>query len=317
MSFTITREKDEDLDLLQITDLTSGIQVRILPDTGALLQEFSIPAGNRRIMVIEGYRNQDDLRKNHLLSYRSAKLSPFVCRIAGGRYVFEGKNYEFKNKFPDGTAIHGLVADKPFSVKEKDIQSDQASVLLQYEYREDDPAYPFTYSIEVKYTLKRKGRLELTTRVTNLSGFRIPIADGWHPYFRLEGVTDQWLLKLRSKKMVVFDDRLIPTGKLADDTRFNTARTIGQEFFDHCFLLNDDFQQPAAVLQNPENGLRLSLYPDKTYPYVQVYTPPGRRSIALENLSAAPDAFNNTMGLIHLGPGASQSFSVLYLLEFT
>ena len=68
MSFTITREKDEDLDLLQITDLTSGIQVRILPDTGALLQEFSIPAGNRRIMVVEGYRNQADLRKNHLLS---------------------------------------------------------------------------------------------------------------------------------------------------------------------------------------------------------------------------------------------------------
>ena len=45
MSFTITRERDEDLDLLQITDLTTGIQVRILPESGALLHEFSIPLG--------------------------------------------------------------------------------------------------------------------------------------------------------------------------------------------------------------------------------------------------------------------------------
>ena len=64
MSFTITRERDEDLDLLQITDFTTGIQVRILPQAGALLHEFSIPLGNRRIQVIDNYKNLADLKKN-------------------------------------------------------------------------------------------------------------------------------------------------------------------------------------------------------------------------------------------------------------
>src|ERR1700681_1959186 len=63
MSFNITRERDEDLDLLQITDFTTGIQVRILPEIGALLHEFSIPLGNRRIQVINSYKNLDDQKK--------------------------------------------------------------------------------------------------------------------------------------------------------------------------------------------------------------------------------------------------------------
>src|SRR5450631_2055274 len=107
MSFTITRERDEDLDLVQITDLSTGIQVRVLPDAGALLHEFSIPLGNRRIQVINSYKNQDDLKKNFSF-YKSAKLSPFVCRISEGRYDFEGISYEFMNKFNDGSAIHGI-----------------------------------------------------------------------------------------------------------------------------------------------------------------------------------------------------------------
>src|SRR5262249_36593816 len=126
MSFTITPEKDEDLELLQITDLTTGIQVRILPDAGALLHEFSIPLGNRRIQIINNYRNLADLKKNLLTSYKSAKLSPFVCRISGGKYKFDEINYEFRNKFNDGTAIHGILADKPFAVLEKSIDDDKA-----------------------------------------------------------------------------------------------------------------------------------------------------------------------------------------------
>ena len=114
MSFTITHEKDEDLDLLQITDLSTGIQVRILPEAGALLHEFSIPLGNRRIQVIDNYKNLADLQKNLSSSFKSAKLSPFVCRISEGKYTFEENAFEFRNKFNDGSAIHGILSDKPF-----------------------------------------------------------------------------------------------------------------------------------------------------------------------------------------------------------
>jgi aldose 1-epimerase len=316
MSFTITPEKDENLELLQITDLTTGIQVRILPDFGAILHEFSIPSGNRRIQVINSYENLADLKKNHLLSYKGAKLSPFVCRISEGKYKFEENNYEFRNKFNDGSAIHGILADKPFTVLEKSVGEDNASVQLGYHYIKEDPAFPFEYKINIRYTLGRSGRLNLETTVRNLSSVRIPMADGWHPYFSLEGVVNDWLLSFRSRKKLAFDEKLIPMGNIIETDKYHLPTSIGTEFFDNCFLLEPDSGTPAVVLENPENGLRLSFFPDSHYPFLQIYTPDDRRSIAIENLSSAPDSFNNKMGLIILEPGHSQSFNVLYQLEF-
>jgi len=316
MSFTITKERDEDLDLVQITDLSSGIQVRILPEAGALLHEFSIPLGNRRIQVIDNYKNQADLHAHLSSSYKSAKLSPFVCRISGGKYSFEKKDFEFASKFNDGSAIHGILSDKHFQVLEKLTGDDEASVQLAYSYHHEDPAYPFDYDIGVRYILKKNGKLFLNTTVTNTSSTRIPMADGWHPYFALEGDVNDWLLSFRSRKNLAFNEKLIPTGQIIETERFYSPKLIGAEFFDHCFLLESDQGIPAAVLKNPANGLRISFYPDPSYPYLQIYTPPHRKSIAIENLSSAPDAFNNGLGLIIMQPGDSQSFTVLYQLEF-
>jgi aldose 1-epimerase len=316
MSFTITNEKDEDLDLLQITDLTTGIQVRVLPSYGALLHEYSIPVGNRRIQVINSYKNGADLHKNFSSSYKSAKLSPFVCRISEGKYKFDEISYEFEDKFIDGSAIHGILFDKPFVVLDKKIRTDEASILLDYHYQKEDPAYPFEYSINVKYTLKRGGRLFLETTVKNLSRERIPMADGWHPYFSLEGDVNDCLLSFHSRQMLAFDEKLIPIGHMTEYASFYSPKKIGDSFFDNCFVLENSSELPAAVLENPVNGLRLSFFPDSHYPYLQIYTPPDRKSIAIENLSSAPDAFNNGIGLLILEPGDSQSFTVVYQLEF-
>lgn len=316
MSFTITRERDEDLDLTQITDLSTGIQVRILPSAGALLHEFSIPLGNRRIQVIDNYKNQADLHKNLSSSFKSAKLSPFVCRISEGKYSFEEQAFEFRSKFNDGSSIHGILSDKPFHILEKTTGEEDASVILEYQYRHDDPAYPFDYDIRVRYSLKKGGKLYLETTVKNVSSRRLPMADGWHPYFKLEGNVNDWLLAFHSRKNIVFDDKLIPTGQIKETAKFYSPRLIGTEFFDHCFLLDQEPGVPAAILKNPTNGLRLSFFPDQSYPYLQIYTPPDRKSIAIENLSSAPDAFNNGLGLLTMQPGEVQSFSVLYQLEF-
>jgi aldose 1-epimerase len=316
MSFTITRERDEDLDLVQITDLSSGIQVRILPSSGALLHEFSIPLGNRRIQVIDNYKNQADLHKNLSNSFKSAKLSPFVCRISGAKYSFEETAFEFRNKFSDGSAIHGVIFDKPFNILEKITSEEEAHVALSYAYRQDDVAYPFDYDIDIRYVLKKGGRLFLETAVRNVSARRIPMADGWHPYFKMEGDVNDWLLAFHSTQNLAFNENLIPTGQIIETQKFYSPRLIGAEFFDHCFLLDKRNGHPAAILKNPANGLRLSFFPDPGYSYLQIYTPPDRKSIAIENLSAAPDAFNNGLGLIVLQPGESKSFSVLYQLEF-
>jgi len=46
-----------------------------------------------------------------------------------------------------------------------------------------------------------------------------------------------------------------------------------------------------------------------------VYTPPHRKSIAIENLSAAPDVFNNKMGLQVLEPDEQATFATIYQIS--
>ena len=65
-------------------------------------------------------------------------------------------------------------------------------------------------------------------------------------------------------------------------------------------------------LTNTKNGVSLKIQPQSNYPFLQIYTPPHRKSIALENLSAAPDALNNKMGLTILGKNKSQKFITEY-----
>ena len=100
--------------------------------------------------------------------------------------------------------------------------------------------------------------------------------------------------------------------KLVPYAEFNTAKKLGDTFFDNCFTLKMDIAGPACVITDETQKLQLEIYPESSYPYLQMYTPPHRKSIAVENLSAAPDAFNNGMGLIVLQPATTAQFATTY-----
>src|SRR4029079_6353075 len=96
---------------------------------------------------------------------------------------------------------------------------------------------------------------------------------------------------------------------------YHQPKLLGEQFFDNCFLLNRPLEGAACRLINERDNVQLAIYPDKSYPYLQVYTPPHRNSIAIENLSAAPDAFNNHIGLIILEPKETHTFSTSFSVE--
>jgi aldose 1-epimerase len=81
---------------------------------------------------------------------------------------------------------------------------------------------------------------------------------------------------------------------------------------DNCFTLDTQECQPLCVLRNAAKKIEVQLFPDESYQYLQIYTPPHRKSIAIENLSGAPDGFNNMMGVITLEPGQSSLFKTSY-----
>src|SRR5688500_12812547 len=143
MSFSISRVTENDLSLVRLQDNATNTIISVLPDYSALLHSFEIPLQCSQYNIIDNYSSKEYLQKNQALSYKSSKLSPFVCRIPGGRYELEGQVFEISKKFIDGSAIHGLLYDRPFSVLNEFADDHRASISLRYHYKEDDPGYPF------------------------------------------------------------------------------------------------------------------------------------------------------------------------------
>lgn len=312
MNFSIQRIKEEGLSLIRLHDARSNTSVDILPEQGALLHGFYISTPEGPINIIDHYTSQDDIKANLHRSYKSSKLSPFVCRIPDGRYEWDGKKYEFATKFMDGSAIHGLLYNKGFRISDQFTDDHKASLRLKYHYKKEDPGYPFEYTCEVMYVLHPDQVLQVETTVLNLGDEAIPVADGWHPYFTLGGKINDYELQMASDAMLEFDDKLIPTGKHIFEPSFTTAHLLGDRFLDNCFLLHVTPEEPVCTIRNPANGLSLSFFTNANYPYLQLYTPDHRNSIAIENLSGAPDCFNNGMGLKVLEPRHSETFNVWY-----
>jgi len=310
MPFSAKINKEDIFPVIHLKDESAKTQATIY-SFGALLNGFVI---NEDLNVIDGFDSCSDAKENITKSFRSSKLSPFVCRITDGKYSFNQREYKTGKFFLEKESIHGLLYDANFTIGSCGVDDLCAFATLQYEYTKKDEGFPFDYSCTVTYRLEKQNKLSIITSVRNDSQQEMPLADGWHPYFRMGGVIDDLFLKLNADEVLEFNDKLVPTGNILPFNKFQTTQLFGKTFLDNCFLLKNH-EQPACVLEDPVNKLRLSIWADPSYPYLQIYTPDHRHSIAIENLSSAPDAFNNGMGLVILKPQQSHEFKTTYCVE--
>jgi aldose 1-epimerase len=313
MSFSVSRISQNGLSLVKLQDNATNTIITILPQYGALLHSFEIAVNGENLNIIDNYSGREHVEEELSISYKSSKLSPFVCRLSDGKYKIDDSAFEISKKFGDGNAIHGLLYNKPFKIVNEFADDNQASVSLRYHFNREDPGYPFDYVCEVRYTLIPQNVLQVETTILNLDTLEIPIADGWHPYFQLGGNDiNDYEIDVSTTSMVKFDDRLLPTGELIHRTSWFDQTKLGGLELNNCYVVEPVEQNPTVFLYNPANEAFLAIYTNSRYPYLQLYTPPHRKSIAIENLSSAPDCFNNGMGLVMLNPNQSQTFTVWY-----
>ncbi len=310
--FSIERRKEKGFDKIILKDNDSGTSAEILPACSAMLHAFKVNKKGSEINVIDSYSSYDDFEKNVApAGFKGCKLSPFACRIKDAKYTFAGETYQLEKHLERSDALHGELFDRAFELVGENADSRGASVTLIYHYAKEDPGYPFIYDCVVTFTLESENRLKVTTECLNLDEGLIPMQDGWHPYFSLGGKVDDLHLEFQSMEMVEFRN-LIPTGKMLEYAEFNSLKKLGNTVFDNCFTINLETCQPMCVLRNVTENIQIEIHPTESYPYLQFYTPEHRNSIAIENLSGAPDAFNNGMGLQILESGQSSLYEVVY-----
>lgn len=299
MAFSIAHLQRQGFSMIELKDGT-GTRVAIIPALGASLHAFEVGGLN----VIDSYPDMDAFHAGVNDSFKSVKLSPFACRISNATYTWEQEQYTVAK-----SPIHGLLYDMAFETAQESADEAEAGITLVHQYKGTDPGYPFSYTCNVQYRLLPGGMLEVITTVINQSERSMPLMDGWHPYFSTGTPVDQLELQFFSREIVEFDERLIPTGKLLPYDNFVQRKSLAGVELDNSFLLDFTQPSPLCTLRDPQKGISIEFYPDEHYPVLQIYTPPHRRSIAIENLTSAPDAFNNGIGLVKLGAGQSRRFT--------
>jgi aldose 1-epimerase len=312
MQFTVSIQEESGYQVVELKDQTTGTSAQLY-SFGALLNAFTIPTKSGNFNGIDGFENVQDAIQNCTAGFKSSKLSPYVCRLQHGKYRFDQKEYTVEGFYLGDHAIHGILFNAAFQITDTKSTDTEASVIFSHHYKGTDAGYPFPFTLHVKWKLTSGNTLQVFTTATNNHSSAIPFSDGWHPYFVVGESIDSATLSFTTNKQLAFSEDLLPTGDIIEDNRFIKGQKMEGVFLDNCFLL-DNSQDAKQICTLKNDVVTLSITPDKHYPYLQIYTPPHRKSIAIENLTSAPDSFNNGIGLLIIQPNHTIECSTCYTL---
>ncbi|MBU3743048.1 MAG: aldose 1-epimerase [Sediminibacterium sp.] len=312
MKFSIQTRIEDQLPVITLQNDTEQVSAEIFT-LGGLLNAFIVPVDGKPLNLIDGYANQADARAGFTRAFQSVRLSPFVCRMRKGLYSWMGTQYQVTKTYLGDHAIHGLMYDTPFTIAHSKADAEGASVTLAGEYRGEDRGYPFPYRVSITWQLLPDATLRVNVQILHENAFPIPIAEGWHPYFTLGGSVDDCTLQFTTNQKMEYDADLLPTGKYEADNRFLSPCLLKGIELDNGFVWTDPQVERSCVISNGK--IRLHILPDNAYPVLQIYIPQHRKSIAIENLSGAPDNFNNGFMLVTLPPHTTASFTTSYQAE--
>lgn len=309
--FRIDDEKFGKFTRIKLVNTNSMEHVSVIPDFGANVNEIVLSKKALNYSILDGAKNYSELIKNEW--YKGSKLIPFPNRILDGRYTFNRKSFKLPINFQSQKhAIHGLLYNQKFTVKDRTVSKKSSSILLEHLYLGRTDGYPFKFKVHIKYTLSGGG-FECNTVIKNEHSAKIPIGDGWHPYFRLKGSLADMLLRIPSTRQIEVDSRNIPTGEIRPFEKFSSLSKIADEEIDSGFQLRKRNGLAETEIVDQEHDLKLTVWQETgemKYNYVQVFIPPSRKSIAIEPMTCNIDAFNNGEGLIILKP--KSTFNATY-----
>ncbi|MBI2416959.1 MAG: aldose 1-epimerase [Ignavibacteriales bacterium] len=305
------------LDELIIQNSITGEYISIIPALGARLNAAYLLSKKNLIPVL------CELSSSNLTTndnrFNNAKLFPFAGRIAKGSYAFEGEDFQLPLNYPgENNACHGFLFDKVFRVAGQEVNKHWASVTLVHTSEGTFPGYPFPFTISVTYSLDTDGAVLVTTLIKNTSSKAMLFSDGWHPYYCIGDSIDNLQLEANVCEKIELDNVNIPDNRRVQlNSTFMQDFTLAGKEYDNVYRFNQENEANTINLVSEVLQTKLSIWHESgvgKYNYLVIYTPPGRKYIAIEPYSANINSFNNKEGLIYLNPRQEWSASYGFCL---
>ncbi len=213
-------------------------------------------------------------------TYAGAIVGRVANRIAGGRFVLNGKPY-FLNKNDGGNHLHGGFIG--FDKKVFEVLSyTENSVEMQYVSADGEENYPGTLSLTVKFTVEKKGLKIEFSGICDKDTLWGPTS---HSYFNLDGEDGGDcrgnVLKINAEYYTPVNGENVPFGNreavAGTPFDFRTLKPIGKDAgaeqlarfngYDVNFILGGEH---AAHAESEKTGIKLDVFTD--LPCLQLYT---------------------------------------------
>lgn len=289
-------------------ELRHGEQQVVVTEVGAGLREYTV--GDRP--VLDGYQVDEQCSAG-----RGQTLIPWPNRIDGGRYPMPGSGpgagaeQQLALTEPGaGNAIHGLTRWANWTCAAREPARLRMTLTVHAQQ-----GWPFVLACELRYTLD-EGGLTVRTSARNLGASPCPYATGAHPYLTVgTDLVDQVIVHAAARHYHPVDARGIPTGvEPVEGTPYDLLRPVplGERVLDTAYT--DLMREPDGLARTrltAPDGWSVTLWQDAGYRYRQLFTGDTlasarrRRGLAVEPMTAAPNAFRTGDGLAVLEPGDS------------
>jgi aldose 1-epimerase len=287
--------------VVRLADTARDIEVSILPTVGNIAFEMKIHGKN--ILFFPETKLSDFQKKP--MQAGVPILAPWANRMDDTGFWANGKRYSFDMTVGNirrdnrGLPIHGLLSGAVWEVTRVAADRRSASVTSRFEFGKHPDLmtqWPFAHSYEMTYSLT-DGALEVKTTVLNSGVQSMPLALGFHPYYRIPDIPrDEWVLHMPARAAVIADDRRIPTGEFKPVDLPNPLplkdRTLDDGFAD---LLRDARGMARFSIQSGNKEIELVFGPK--YPVAVVWEPalPSGQSqgfICIEPMTGVTNAIN-------------------------
>jgi len=237
-------------------------------------------------------------------------LAPWANRLDEQAFYANGKKFTLNMELGNvrgAHPIHGFVSstDRWQVVEAKsDATSSWVTSRLEF-FRQPEwmAQFPFAHTVEITHRLQ-DGVLEIATRIHNLSAEPMPVAIGFHPYFRLtDSRREAWTISVAARTEWLLAPDKIPTGETRPIERLfpdPAAAALKDYDLDHVFgdLVRDGSGRATMTVTGKRQKLDVLLGPK--YRAVVIWAPQPsasaptvvRNFICFEPMAAITDAMN-------------------------
>src|SRR6266550_388273 len=186
-----------------LEDTRNQTVVSILPSVGNIA--FSMKVHGQEVLRWP-YASVEDFKTRPALS-GIPFVGPWANRLDEQAFYANGKRYAFDMDLGNvrgAIPIHGFLSTTDqWQVVEVKSDAKSAWVTSRLDFFKQPmwmKQFPFAHTIEITHRLQ-DGVLQVQTKITNLSAEAMPVAIGFHPYYKLtDSNREEWTISVGARK---------------------------------------------------------------------------------------------------------------------